>query len=147
MDAPLKIWYCDVCGDPITNPNEAIVTWKEDENYKAYDFKITHKNTNGRFCDDSRCANSMELIWVLGNSGLVLLTSFMSRGFFGNFNGGNSIKDLDNFTDFFRRVQLPYYEEARKYFDTDLTKHEMQDSNEVSPYLEDMLKRIIEMNK
>lgn len=147
MDLPLKIWYCDVCGDPITNPGEAIVTWKEDENHKAYDFKITHKNSYGKLCDDKMRASSMELTWVLGNSGLVWLTSFMSRGFLGNFKGGNSIKDWDNFTDFFRRVQLPYYEEARKYFDTDLTKHEMQDSNEVSPYSEDTLKRIIEMNK
>src|SRR5689334_15320592 len=50
MTNPLTVWQCDTCGDDITEPVKALVTWRN-EGRRAYDFRIVHKNMDGRRCD------------------------------------------------------------------------------------------------
>jgi len=51
---------------------------------------------------------------------------------------------MDEFVDFYRRVQTPHYEEARKnYYDEQLLI-DYSDANEYYPYLEEQLKLTIE---
>ena len=141
MLKPLEQWYCDKCGEIIENYQNGYVIWKQDENYKDYDFKIIHKSK----CDDKNFRSSASLSDFLGKRGLVNLTSMLSIGTIKINLGqkGGKVRDLDEFIDFFRRVQLPFYEEARQKFN----KHEildmMSDANEIFPYLEEQLKDII----
>ena len=81
----------------------------------------------------------------LGDKGLAYTLSFLSAGPVQSALGGApqcEISDFDGFVDFLRRVQTPYYEEARRHFrDPDLLD-DFADANEVLPYLPDELQRI-----
>jgi len=149
MDKPFKVWYCDICGTPITSMNEGMLTWEKDNSGKSYDFKVVHKNNraNGIGCDNMSVPNSAELSWLIGENGLIFFTSFLSTGNAISGNCGNGVRDIDKFIDLMRRFQTPYYEEARKYFETDITKDLLSDSNEISAYLPKALENIIEKNK
>ena len=55
-----------------------------------------------------------------------------------------SMKDMDEFVDFFRRVQTPYYEEARRLFSNPSLLERYAGANEGLPYMEAQLKHMIE---
>lgn len=58
---------------------------------------------------------------------------------------GCLISDFKEFPDFFRRLTIPYYEEARLYFDQARSDKDIAgDENEILIYTEDFLKRIVE---
>jgi hypothetical protein len=143
MHEPLKQWYCDVCGDIIKNSRGGRVIWKSDENHCDYDFKIIHMKK----CDNKRLyPSSMSLDTFLGEQGVQYLLQFLSRGKIKENLGQTSraqVKDMNEFVDFFRRVQTPYYEEARTKFNSSTLLDDFSDDNEVGPYLEERLKKII----
>ncbi len=142
MDKPLTIWYCDVCQERIENFKSGYVIWRATDQMKAHDFKIIHQTR----CDRKDFPASAALEDFLGADGLSYLLSFLSLGpvkkrlsekpFFG-------VKDADEFVDFFRRLQVPYYEEARRLFGNEDYLDQNSDNNEVSPYLPDVPKKTI----
>ncbi len=144
MLEPLKQWYCDVCGDIIKKPGDGNVMWRQDEKHMDCDFKIIHKKK----CEnESKYPFSMSLKKFLGEDGVQYLLQFLSRGKIKNNlgqSGGVCVNDMDEFVDLFRRVQTPYYEEARTKFDKAELLDDFSDSNEEEPYLEEQLKEIIE---
>jgi hypothetical protein len=118
---------------------------------KERDFRIIHKSV----CDDRRFSSSLPLTDFLGSLGVAKLTAFLSPGIFINqrsseerseADDGNRIADLDQFMDFFRRVQLPYYEEARLILraPTEEVEEHLSGSSEVAPYTPDNLKSLVE---
>ena len=144
MDQPLTIWYCDICGEKITNISDGYVIWKRRDG-KSHDFKIIHTGT----CDprmDYPCSSALEDF--LGADGLqILLYQLGSGTIMLNLNKGSHcsvVDSMDEFVDFFRRVQTPYYEQARRCFNNPELLEFYNDSNEVRPYMEDALKHIIE---
>ena len=153
MDKPLTVWYCDVCGEKIylndasknLKPEEAgMVQWKTDENFKAYGFKITHKIR----CD-LNYPSQLDLKDFIGDRGRTLLLSFLNPGpikerLYKKKLTEAEVKDFSEFFDLFHRVQTPYYEEARKYFNCPEVLDYFSDDNEINPYLPDTLKKIIE---
>ena len=50
---------------------------------------------------------------------------------------------MDEFVDFFRRSQTPYYEEARRYFWNGDLLADFSDANEMYPYRVEVLQRLI----
>jgi hypothetical protein len=58
--------------------------------------------------------------------------------------GGIRVADMDEYVDLVRRVQTPYYEEARPRFGDEKTYHWLGDANEYYPYLPKTLQRIAE---
>lgn len=139
---PLKQWICDVCGEVIKTPEEGYVIWQHDKNHQEYDFKVIHKTR----CDDDKYPSSLAVEDFLGQDGLAYLLSFLSIGpikkNIGQ-KGGGTVKSLDEFVDFFRRMQVPYYEEARTKFNDPDVLENLADSNEVYPYLPGNLQNII----
>src|SRR5262249_32907976 len=112
MTKPLTSWTCDVCGDVIERVEEGYVVWKSD-GAKAADFKIIHQGKCDHERDDHNA--SAALADFLGDNGLAYILSFLSAGPVQSALGRRphcEITDFDEFVDFFRRVQLPYYEEA-----------------------------------
>lgn len=148
---PLKEFICDVCGEVIKDIDDGYVVWRSDRDHDRlqYDFKIIHQ----RDCDDRTCGNSMPLKKFLGIDGLSYLLTFYSLGplktlpLSKEFRSKNRILNNDEFIDFIRRVQIPYYEEARQYFSKREVLEDYSDSNEYYPYLPHNLKKIIEDNK
>ena len=146
MDEPLKIWYCDVCGKPINNLDEAMLIWRS-ENDKDFDFKIVHQTTHlKKGCDIREYPYSAHVSEFLGDKGLTYLLSFLSLGKARKEKSYRSVKDMDEFVDLIRRFQIPYYEEARRYFQTPETQELIEGTNEYYPYMPKILKRIIEVN-
>lgn len=142
MHPPLTYWYCDVCGEIIESANHAYVIWREDDAHLAYDFHIIHQSR----CDNERSPASMDLRTFLGPEGLNYLFAMLVVGPIKNRLGdkpGCCVKDMDEFVDFMRRVQTPYYEEARRKFNDQEVLEALADANEVYPYQEDVLRRVI----
>jgi hypothetical protein len=151
--SPLGTWACDVCDDPVTaDPSDGLVVWRSertDTGIRLFDFKIVHKTNLGapepRRCDPDNAAgywSSLDLQQLLGAEGLALLLSWLSAG---PLKGGGSyleIADMDEFVDFVRRVQTPYYEQARRRFGDEQTHHWLGDANEYYPYLPETLRRV-----
>lgn len=138
---PLTTWQCDACGGPVT-VNDGYVVWG-DTTGEELGFRIIHQ----KICDDRyRFHASLPLSNFLGPDGLVKLTSFMSYGPLGHTPGEvvmpDRIKDVNLFVDFLRRVQIPYYEEARQWFENDDERERMGDWTESAPYMQDNLQRL-----
>lgn len=139
---PLEQWICDHCGEVIESSREAYVIWHpEDQDGRLVrsDFRIIHQ---GR-CDDENLISSAPIRDFLGVDGIAYLTSFLTLG---PALGASSDRGVNNdqFADFFRRVQVPYYEEARRKFQDPEVKHYLQGSSEVATYLQEDLKKIAE---
>lgn len=146
MLAPLKQWYCDNCGELINSPEEGYVLWDYSSNIGHSNFKIIHVSK----CDNNTKNSSGALTDFLGERGIIFFTSMLSIGSV-KINLGESgqprIKNMDKFVDFMRRLQLPYYEEARKFFNRDSVLEFLSDSNEQYPYFPDTLKKIIQIGE
>jgi len=140
MDTPLTIWYCDVCGEPITDPARGYVVWTHDHQGRDTGFKIIHQGK----CDDSLNPSSCALPDLLGPNGLNYLLAKMSYGPLATSSKPTGPADLDEFVDLVRRLQLPHYEEARRKFSSDAVKDHFSGSNEIRPYMQDALQIIIQ---
>lgn len=144
MDKPLTKWYCDVCGGVIDDVKKGYVIWRTtNAGHQAHDFKIIHQNK----CDLKSYHSSAALEDFLGQRGLAYLLAKLSHGpVITNLSGQGSpqrVADFDEYTDFVRRLQTPYYEEARRSFGNPEFLQDFNDSNEVYPYLPENLEKIV----
>ncbi|MCK2240873.1 MULTISPECIES: hypothetical protein [unclassified Crossiella] len=149
---PLDSWSCDACGKPITSaPNDGIVVWRTretDGRYLDHDFKIVHKTIEPdpvpHRCDPGNAGGydaHIDLTVLLGADGLAWLLSWLSAGPF--LGGGHlQVADLDEYVNLVRRLQTPYYEQARQNFNDEAVRDILCDASEVAPYLPDTLHRI-----
>lgn len=141
---PLVAWKCDTCDDDITEPGKAIVTWRRDDDRRGYDFRIVHKNIDGRHCDpgaENGFILNTELSSFLGHNGLAYALSLLSPG---PIMGDTDVQviDFNGFVDLVRRTQTPWYEQARPHWHTEHTRHWLADANQVYPYQPEVLERI-----
>jgi hypothetical protein len=132
MLTPLRQWYCDVCDEVIENPETGYVIWKTDDRLLKYDFKIIHKARCD--LDDHQC--SMEVGKFLGLDGITRCLSFLSLGPVKATLGSTwqQVRDIDEFVDLVRRLQTPYYEEARRLFTEQELLERLSDASESFPY-------------
>lgn len=135
---PLSKWKCDKCHTLIETAQEGYTTWRDDDQGRPTGFKIVHQGA----CDTRLDASSVALPGFLGADGMAHLTSLLTYGPLRSDGGHRGVADIDEFMDFFRRLQLPYYEEARPNFSHHDVIDEYRDATEVRPYLEDALKDI-----
>jgi hypothetical protein len=138
--AALSNWICDTCGELISSPEKGLIVWNTDTELQKHSFHIAHKGK----CDDRSFQQSLGLGDLLGLKGQAHLLSFLSYGPLINSQGRTRLHDIDEFVDLFRRLQTPWYEEARSKFRESLVVETGVDANEVYPYLPDSLKRIAE---
>lgn len=124
-----------------------LVIWREDEQRRAYDFQIVHKSVDGRNCDPGDQAgyeDSLEVSNFLGHNGASELLSMLSRGpIAGAAESALEVANFDQFVDLFRRLQTPWYEEARSRFSDDDVQAAFAGSNETQPYRPESLEAIV----
>ena len=130
---PLTQWRCDVCHEPIESAADGYVTWHTTEkDLREYGFKIIHKMK----CDDNEAPASAELQEFLGPDGLTYVLSHLSYGPLKQSTGTPAGPvDMNEFVDFIRRVQVPFYEEARQRFSEQEVREDRYDWNEYLPYM------------
>ena len=97
-------------------------------------------------CDNDRLNYpcSAAISDFLGEEGLVRLLSMADVGLLHSPEYKQQVKDMREFFEFFRRVQLPYYEEARLYFGKAKGDGYFSGANEIWVYLPSTLKQLIE---
>lgn len=158
MLEPLKEFICDECGQIINSPDEGYVEWIENEDADGKPvvkgFRIIHNSACSPFKEKGRegCFKyahtpgrcDIDLEYFLSNAPQYL-TSFLDLGFLHDPVGvvGSRIKDYKEFTNFARRLLIPYYEEARTHFSEVLADGEFCDNHEINIFTEDTLKQII----
>ncbi|MCE5234416.1 MAG: hypothetical protein ABFC67_06945 [Mizugakiibacter sp.] len=139
MDKPLSVWYCDTCGEKIDDVGKGYVIWRSEGH--PHDFKVIHQ----RDCDQKDHTSSAALKDFLGPQGLSYCMTFLSAGpIIHNLSGSSDQPqpNLSEFADFVRRVQVPYYEQARRSFANPELLSDFSDWNEFGPYIPDELERI-----
>lgn len=141
MSQPMACWRCDVCKSLIEEPAQGYVVWKNDGEYRAYEFKIIHKVK----CDRNDHPSSSALEDFLGHEGLTKLLSHLSLGPIKVALGQgkpSGVVSIDEFIDLIRRVQTPFYEAARQNFTKSEVLNDYSDANELMPYSPDQLQSI-----
>lgn len=150
MLKPLEQFYCDTCGELINTVEEGYVEWLSSTDYSSrqitnQEFSIIHnkRECSSRNRNDSQ--QSASLKDFTKEKGLVNLLSKIDCGPIHNpnFNGPN-ISEFRIYLEFMRRLTLPYYEEARKYWTEAVGDGYFNDMNEIKIYLPDTLKGLIE---
>jgi hypothetical protein len=135
---PLSQWKCDVCGGVVT-VDDGYVVWDAPAS-PNHSFQIIHKVK----CDRNDRKSNMPLSYFLGPDGLAVLTSMLSYGIVHTTNRSESappVPELNQFVDFLRRVQIPGYEEARDWLQSREAYDDLNDANEVYPYVQSSLSR------
>jgi hypothetical protein len=105
---PFTRWRCDECGQTIAGAPEGWVEWRERDGLLC-DFRIVHhisaspRGESG--CYGSGIAGNMLMEEVLGDDGLAWLLGLLAK---------TPVVRVQ-FAEFVRRVQVPFYEEARNH--------------------------------
>ncbi len=148
---PLMQWFCDRCGGVIAKPKDGWVHWRRDKERNVYDIEIVHHllaspRGGEHGCYSARPECDMHLDQMLGPSGIVHLLRMMDIGAHHDGEGRHvgKVKDVRNWVEVFRRLHVPYYEEARLYFDRARSDGDLEGMNEVALYTERVLKRLVE---
>ncbi len=153
---PLTQFICDHCGGVINKPEEGWFEWISEASEQGritYGYKIVHhalysprreQGGNCYYYDHNPKSGSTHLHHLL-EPGLVRLLRYLDPGAYiePDYNGPG-IKDMREYVEILRRVMIPYYEEARLYWNEAEADGDFQGANEISLYTPDRLKRIIE---
>lgn len=151
MMKPLEEWVCDTCGKTIEEVDQGWVEWLSNDAGYAADFRICHKSASSPL--PGSCQRHLEnpgiqdlsLDDFVGPKGLVTMLSFVDPGAtFEPEYPGHRVRDLREWTELFRRLHLPYYEEARLHWDAAVDDGYFSGANEVWMYLPETLKDLIE---
>lgn len=145
---PGKQWICDACGGVIEQPQDGYVQWHRNSNSQIDDFAIVHHisasprkhQSNGCYIYNS----DSDLSSFLGAHGIVELHALIDAGPYHMPQYKPMVTDIRKWSDFYKRLQLPYYEEARLYWNRAISDNYFGDSNEIYIYIPENLKRMIE---
>lgn len=151
MLKPLQQWTCDSCGQVINAPEEGYVEWRTAWQGRMDCFHIVHDGQHQpknavRSCyyQNSEKGGVLRISDLLALPGLLLLTSWVEPK---NWDGEDyeqpTVSDLFEWLTLFRRLHIPYFEEAR-HLEKELQELRAGGANEVYLLLPDTLKRIIE---
>ena len=158
MDNEPTNWFCDTCGEVINNAEEGWLEWIHDYrgDGKHHSFRITHhssysplnKDHQGEGCykygnTPGRMDNHLDIF--LGSKGLVYLMSKLDVGpLHQPTEKEPGVRSIREWCEIVRRLHLPYYEEARRYWALAKEDGFFDEANEVWIYSPETLKKIID---
>lgn len=149
--APLTRWTCDICGTAITDPDVGLVVWPRSEARKFGGFKLVHKSISGRTCDPND-GPSMQISDLVGERGQAWLLYFLSEGPMSQQARLEAphdeptpqprVSSLDEWVDLFRRLQVPWYEEARPLLNNELVRWSVSNYDDPGNYTPETLESV-----
>jgi hypothetical protein len=154
MLKPLSEWICDACGEIIREAKEGYIEWQKADG-KKYGFRIVHhalyspRRDGGGNCyyRSSERGGDKSLAEVVGSPGLSVVTSWLDVGAWHEDSySGPSVRDVREWVTLFRRLYLPYFEEARCYHE-ELQGLIDDGVNEYYLYLPETLRHVIEKHE
>lgn len=155
---PLTQFVCDKCGKLIEKPSDGYVEWltiyTPNEPVTVSEFKIIHAQvTSPNKAHKEGChhhlnsdhLSDIDLSHFLKNAHQYIY-AFLSPGPLHDIEGNepSQVVDFAAFTDFARRLTIPYYEEARQYFDKAINDGYFSDHHSIAIFTEETLLHIIE---
>lgn len=154
---PLQEWICDTCGGVIKNPEQGWIEWLRDDDGKVGGFRICHAATfsplardeggGSASCQEYRLhpnVQDLPLGASVGPEGLIHMLTWIDVGkTLEEEYSGPRVRDFRNWTETCRRLLLPYYEEARLYWDKASADGFFAHANEVFVYLPDTLEELV----
>ncbi|WP_157885542.1 hypothetical protein [Acetobacter ascendens] len=141
---PLTAWRCDKCGEAV-NAENGWLEWESDEGNGPRNFHIVHNKNECFFHTRSPSRRDHHLHYFLGTKGQQYLLKLLYPGtfFMSHFTRGDwDYPNIPDFAEIFRRLHVPYYEEARIYFETAYSEGEMDGANESTITSSDFCKDI-----
>jgi hypothetical protein len=158
---PLRQWICDECQRVIRAPEQGWVEWLiESKSRKQKGFRIVHFRAYSPRRPQAYCHVYREQRKQGGADVLVdevYLTHFVDRGptpillsfidpgpHVEREYAGPKVADLREWTEFARRLTIPYYEQARLYLDRAAREGFFNNSYEPEIYYPATLKRVID---
>jgi hypothetical protein len=158
--APLQEWICDECREVIDDADRGHMEWMVDEGDRAWGFRIVHHGrrspragdavspARGTDCHRYRQHASrydLDLSQFIGTDGLVEMLAFLDPGpdHVPRFTGPR-VRDVRELVEIVRRLHVPYYEEARLYWDRARRDGFFDGMNEVVIFLPFTLKSLVE---
>jgi len=114
MLKPLEEFICDVCGGVIEDLEKGILNADSNETMQYHNFSIVHQGK----CDSRAKHVSFHLNSVVGPNSIGTLINLIHSGPVADPKGTGEIEIADHveFAEIMRRLQVPYYDEARQYF-------------------------------
>jgi hypothetical protein len=151
MLRPLQQWTCDYCHLVIETGDEGVLEWLEDQDHRAYGFKIVHslpasplrktREVGCYYYANHPDSAEARLDSFLGSDGLAHLLLFLGVG---SEDRPLQVISTRELAEFYRRLMLPYYEEARLYWSAATKDGFFADRDQMWPYREDTLKSVTE---
>ena len=160
---PLQEWICDTCSQVIGCPEDGWVEWLDDDTHLYYGFRIRHVCNRSTLHvagpTHTGCQryyrhlpaggpglNDLPLTMLVGPDGIAQMLSFIDQRV-GSYvrEPACRVRDLAEWTTLFRRLFLPYYEEARLYWDAAEHDGYFADHDPVSAYCPQVLQQLIEI--
>ena len=161
MLTPLKQFVCDTCGEVINSPEEGWIEWiskldLEKHTREIHSFNIVHHysfsplikpNNEGCYQHQGKAGRSDNHLnqFISDNYKMANILRMLDIGPYHNPDfKGTDITDLRQYVETVRRLTIPYYEEARLYWDRAEEDGYFDGSNEIWIYGVDNLKYLIE---
>lgn len=156
MMTPLVQFTCDKCRDVIYSPAEGYVEWEqfiregnptllENSRFKIIHNSYSSPNEDCFFYSQNPNGKSSALNDFLNENQMPRLLSFLDVGpHHAPQHLGAEIRDMREYVEFMRRLTIPYYEEARHYFQEAENDGYFDGANELWIYQSDTLKYLIE---
>lgn len=158
MLEPLQKYICDYCGEIINSTEEGYVEWLSERDEKTgrskyHGFKIVHHRPDSPNKDEGGCYHythepgrqDVHLRHFTGEAKMAHILSLIDVGPYHDpgFRGPR-VRDVREYIDFVRRLTIPYFEEARRYWHRAVEDGYFSDANEVWIYIPDNLRELIE---
>jgi hypothetical protein len=146
---PSRQFICDDCGKIIKSPKEGWVEFLSEPNgigRRYFDFRLVHASPQRDCLNHFYRADggSIEIDQLTGSKGIIELLDLLDEGdVFDRSCRDTSIKSMREFTELFRRLQVPYYEQARQYWHQALSEGWFEENNLDGIYGEKTLKNLI----
>lgn len=162
MLVPLKQFICDTCGEIIDKPEEGWIEWISKLDFdkgtrEIHSFNIVHHysysplatHTNeGCYQHQGKLGRSDNHLnhFINDDYKMANILRFLDIGPYLNPDyKGTDITDMRQYVETVRRLTIPYYEEARLYWQRALDDGYFQDASELWIYGVSNLKRLIEI--
>lgn len=156
MLIPLKQFICDTCGEIIEKPEDGYLEWVYSDDGMQREFNIVHHggssprkkyNHNGCYQHADRHGRMDEALnqSIDPNRMMAFLLKFIDMGRYHDPDRGHIAKvNISEYVELVRRLTIPYYEEARLYWEEAKSDGFFDGANEILIYSVDFLKRLVE---
>jgi len=140
---PLEEWVCDRCGE-LMGIDDGWVEWLSPTGKGPHSFHIVHNKSECFHHTRAYDRADNHLAYFLGTNGLQLFLAMLDVGpILDPQRKGLTAPEMASFVDTMRRLQIPFYEEARRYFSDAHADGYFNDQNEVSIFLPKTCEAII----